>query len=179
MLREFPETEAYPSSISVIFEIYIVIVTKRQTLFYTEVSDVIRVPRNQLFDFMTDHNNWRKIYPNVASVKRRETDFGETLLDITESDGENYTVVQRMRRPDKLVREIRRRTIQGWASYTLDTVPEGTFVALTFQMKFRGLLGVLTPFVKDFAGKHMRAAYFDPLKRAAEVEFQIKSPSHT
>ncbi len=131
-----------------------------------------------MFDFMADHNNWRKIYQNVASVKRRETDFGDTLLDITESDGENYMVVQRMRRPDKIVREIRKRDIQGWASYTLNTLPEGTFVTFTFQMKFRGLLGALTPLVKNFTGKHVRAAYFDPLKRAAEIEFQIKSPSH-
>ncbi len=147
-------------------------------MIYTEVSEVIRVPRNQLFDFMTDHSNWRKTYPNVASVKRRETDFGDTLLDITDSDGENYKVVQRTRRPDKLVREIRKRDTQGWASYTLSTLPEGTFVTFTFQMKFRGLLGVLTPLVKNFARKHTRAAYFDPLKRAAEIEFQTKSPSH-
>ncbi len=145
---------------------------------YIEVSDVIRVPRNRLFDFMTDHNNWRKIYPNVATVNRRESDYGDTLLDITESDGKNYTVIQRMRRPDKLVREIRGRTIQGWASYTLNTLAEDTFVTFTFQTRSRGLLGVLGPFVKDFAGKHMRATYFDPLKRAAETEFQIKSPSH-
>ena len=98
------------------------IVTKRQALIYTELSDVVRVPRDTLFDFMTDNNNWRKTYPNVALVTPKENQYGETLLEITESDGEVYTVEQRFRRPDKLVRVIRGRAVEGLATYAFNPV---------------------------------------------------------
>lgn len=144
-------------------------------MIYTEVSDVVRVPRDKLFDFMTDNSNWRKIYPNVASVTPKENEYGETLLEITEADGEVYTVEQRCRRPDKLVRVIRRRAIEGFATYAFNPVSEGTLVTFAFQMKFRGLFQFLTPFVTGSARKHMKAAYFDPLKGVAEAEFQVDS----
>lgn len=151
------------------------IVTKRRTLIYAEVSDVVHVPRDKLFDFMTDNSTWRKIYPNVASVTPKKNDYGETLLEITESDGESYTVEQRFRRPDKLVRVIRRRAIEGFATYAFNSVSGGTLVTFAIQMKFRGLFQFLTPFVTGFVRKHMQAAYFDPLKGVAEAEFQVDS----
>ncbi len=151
------------------------IATKRQTLIYTEVSDLVQVPRDKLFDFMTDTSNWRKIYPNVASVTPKENEYGETLLEITESDGEVYTVEQRFRRPDKLVRVIRRRAIEGLATYAFKPVSEGTLVTFVFQMKFRGFLKFLTPFVTGIEREHMRNVYFDHPKRIAEAEFQIDS----
>ncbi len=148
-------------------------------MIYTEVSDVVRVPRDKLFDFMTDSSNWPKIYPSVASVTPKKNEYGETLLEITEADGEVFTVEQRFRRPDKLVRVIRRRTIEGLATYAFNPVSEGTLVTFAFQMKFRGLFQFLTPFVTGFARKHLKAAYFDPLKGVAEAEFPIDSSRST
>jgi uncharacterized membrane protein len=145
-----------------------VIVTKRQTLTYVEVSDIIRAPREKVFSLGTDFASWPKIYPHIKSVRVLRYAHGEILLELESSVGGRLAVAQRTRPSEKIVEDMKGAQMRGKTIYTFEALPQGTRVTLEFDARLKGLYKILGPFVKAHIRKRLMKQVIGPMKRAAE-----------
>lgn len=142
-----------------------------------EVSDTIQAPRDEVFAFNADFRNWAGAFPGVSSVRLVKENYEERVFEVFDSvKDERYTIVQRVRAPEKIVREIRRRTMTGKATYTLTAATEGTRITFVMNASLRGYYRLLGPFMKGRLSKSLIAHFLEPVKRVAEARGQRLNP---
>ena len=142
-----------------------------------EVSDTIQAPRDEVFAFNADFRNWAGAFPGVSSVRLVKEHYEERVLEVFDSvKDERYTIVQRVRAPEKIVREIRRRTMTGKATYTLTVATDGTRITFTMNASLRGYYRLLGPFMKGRLSKSLIAHFLEPVKRVAAARGQRLNP---
>ena len=78
-------------------------------------------------------------------------------------------VVQRTRAPERMVWEIKRQGMDCVSDCTFEAVPEGTRVAITWDVSLNGLRRLESPIVKGSLRKLLSDGILVPLKKAAET----------
>lgn len=142
-------------------------------LIYVEGSDTIQAPRDEVFASNADFRNWAGAFPGVSSVRLVKEHYEERVFEVFDSvKDERYTIVQRVRAPEKIVREIRRRTMTGKATYTLTVTTEGTRITFTMSASLRGYYRLLGLFMKGQLSKSLITYFLEPVKRVAEARGQ-------
>ncbi len=142
-------------------------------LIYVEGSDTIQAPRDEVFASNADFRNWAGAFPGVSSVRLVKEHYEERVFEVFDSvKDERYTIVQRVRAPDKIVREIRRRTMTGKATYTLTVTTEGTRITFTMSASLRGYYRLLGLFMKGQLSRSLITYFLEPVKRVAEARGQ-------
>ena len=152
-------------------------ISRYAKMIYVEVSDMIQAPREEVFALNADFRNWAGVFPDVSSVRLVQERYEERVFEVIDGERhEKYTVVQRLRAPEKIVREIKKRALTGKATYTLTSTAEGTRVTFTMAVTLRGYYRLLSPFMKGQVSRSLITHFLQPLKRAAEARGQVVIP---
>jgi carbon monoxide dehydrogenase subunit G len=152
-------------------------ISRYAKMIYVEVSDMIQAPREEVFALNADFRNWAGVFPDVSSVRLVQERYEERVFEVVDSGGhEKYTVVQRLRAPEKILREIKKRALTGKAMYTLTSTADGTLVTFTMAVTLRGYYRLLSPFMKGQVSRSLITHFLQPLKRAAEARGQAVVP---
>lgn len=142
-------------------------------MIYVERSDIIHAPRDEVFALNADFKNWVGAFPGASSVRLVHEHYEERVFEVLDIvKNEKYTIVQRMREPEKIVREIKKRTLTGKATYTLTATADGTRVTFTMSASLKGYRRLLSPFMKGQLSKNLIAHFLEPIKLVTEAHGQ-------
>jgi hypothetical protein len=120
-----------------------------------------------VFELYANYTNWTKIFPDIRSVKllRKEGDKSVLVVEDTQEGPANLTI--RAIPPDRIESEISRKSLEGKAIYTFESLSASTTrMNLTFDVSLKGVYRLGTPFAERIIAGVLRKFIFEPLKRA-------------
>jgi hypothetical protein len=141
-------------------------------LVHVEVSDTIDVPKEKLFAFMSDYNNWPKLFPNEhTSVKliRKEGDL--EYLEIGDKRYGRITETHRVIPPNRIEIEEFTPNWIGMFVNLFESASEGG-TRLTLKVDIRGrnfLFKLIGPLSKSYIRKRVKKEIHDELKSSVRM----------
>lgn len=151
-------------------QLYPVLATKRRAMINVEVSETIRAPRDEVFSLVAGYEDWPRTYPHIKSVRPLGQKYGEIVLELDTVVGGIVTIVQRTRKSDKIVQDLKNHKVYGKNIYTFETLLDGTRVTLAFSLSLKSFFRPLAPFVKGYIRKQLQSLVLLPLKNTAEAK---------
>lgn len=143
---------------------------RNKKLLHAEFTTLVRAPLDLTYRLNAEYRNLPRVFPRVRTILSVKETYGETRLEAVDEKGRRFTVVQRTRPLDRVVREVKTKDEVDKVSFTLGQAPEGTRVAATLDMELKGLFAISTPFLGQYACERLVSLYIEPLKTVAEAE---------
>jgi uncharacterized protein YndB with AHSA1/START domain len=145
--------------------------------FKVEESIVIDQPREEVWDYVIEHDEWRR--PDVIEVRKLTEGppgVGSRYEDTAKMMGRELVLVNEVQRfePPRLIswtqvsEEGPVETIEG--SYTLESLDGKTRFTLMGEYKTGGLLGLLTPVIRRQLQNKTYPKILNQLKEILETE---------
>ncbi len=137
-------------------------------MIHVEVSDVIKAPRDRVYDLNANYWDWTKLFPDMKSVRlvRKEGDC--VILEVDDVREGLVALTQRAIPPDRIEREVKRRSLEGRAVYSFESLsPNSTRMTLTFDVSLRGKYKLASLFARRIIVQRLKEFIFEPVKNAS------------
>jgi hypothetical protein len=137
-----------------------------------ETSDLVGVPPEQAYDIYADYAGWPHVFPTISAVHLLRHTGNSVVLEVdhrTAGKVSNELLLQPKRQLE--LRESKRRYDARFVN-RFESVPEGSRITVTGDIRLKGLARFLAPFLGWYARRLIERFTLQPIKVAAEGQSQ-------